>query len=249
MKINVITLFPEMFDALNHGIVGRALRNNLLALKLWNPRDYTDAPQGRVDDRPYGGGPGMVMQYEPLTKTIEATRVDKKEPTTVIYLSPQGKPLTQATIEKLSQENQLTLVSGRYEGIDERVIEKHIDEEYSVGDYVVSGGELPAMLLIDAITRHLPEALGHEDSAKQDSFSDGLLDCPHYTRPEVIDDLTVPEVLLSGDHQATKRWRLQQSLARTWQKRPDLLKRRVLNEDEQRLLDEAIDALKRNDHE
>lgn len=249
MKIDLITLFPEMFDALNHGIVGRALRNQLLALKLWNPRDYTNDSQGRVDDRPYGGGPGMLMQYEPLAKTIEATRAADAQPSTVIYLSPQGKPLTQAIIEKLSQQSRLTLVSGRYEGIDERVIEKYIDEEYSVGDYVVSGGELPAMLLIDAITRQLPDALGHEDSAKQDSFSDGLLDCPHYTRPEIIEDLTVPEVLLSGDHRAIERWRRQQSLVRTWQKRPDLLKRRVLNEDEQVLLDEAIDALKRNDHE
>jgi len=249
MKINVITLFPEMFDALDHGIVGRALRNQLLALKLWNPRDYTDDPQARVDDRPYGGGPGMVMQYEPLAKTIEAAKTADPAPTTVIYLSPQGKPLTQAIIEKMSQQDRLILVSGRYEGIDERVVEKYIDEEWSVGDYVVSGGEFPAMLLIDAITRQLPGALGHEDSAGQDSFSQGLLDCPHYTRPELIGDLSVPKVLLSGDHQAIERWRLQQSLARTWQKRPDLLKRRVLNQDEQALLDEAIEADKRNHNE
>lgn len=243
MKIDVITLFPDMFDALNHGIVGKAIRNRLLQIKRWNPRDYTDDPKGRVDDRPYGGGPGMVMQYQPLAKTIEAVKTADPSPTTVIYLSPQGKPLTHAAIEKMSQKARLTLVSGRYEGIDERVIEKHIDEEWSVGDYVVSGGEFPAMLLIDALTRLLPGALGHEDSAQQDSFSQGLLDCPHYTRPELIEDQAVPEVLLSGDHQAIKRWRLQQALLRTWQKRPDLLKRRGLSKEEQAMLDEYKEEL------
>jgi len=239
MQIDIITLFPDMFDALNHGIVGKAIRNRLLQITSWNPRDYTDDPQGRVDDRPYGGGPGMVMQYQPLAKTIEAVKTADPSPTTVIYLSPQGKPLIQAAIAQMSQKSRLTLVSGRYEGIDERVLEKHIDEEWSVGDYVVSGGEFPAMLLIDALTRLLPDALGHEDSAKQDSFSQGLLDHPHYTRPELIDDKSVPKVLLSGDHQAIERWRLQQSLLRTWQKRPDLLKRQVLSKEEQALLDEV----------
>lgn len=236
MKIDVITLFPDMFDALNHGIVGRAIRRGLLEVTRWNPRDYTDDPQARVDDRPYGGGPGMVMQYQPLHAAIEAAKAADPGPTTVIYLSPQGKPLTQDAIEKMSEKKRLTLVSGRYEGIDERVIEHCIDEEWSAGDYVVSGGEFPAMLLMDALTRFIPGALGHEDSVKQDSFSQGILDYPHYTRPERIDDLAVPEVLLSGDHKAIERWRLQQALIKTWQKRPDLLKRRVLSEEEQSLL-------------
>ena len=240
MKIDIISLFPDMFDALNYGIVGRALREHLLDLTHWNPRDYTDDPNGRVDDRPYGGGPGMVMQYEPLAKTITAAKQSNDTHSKVIYLSPQGKPLTQSAIGTFVQSPRLILVSGRYEGIDERVIEKHIDEEWSVGDYVVSGGELPCMLMIDAITRQLPGALGHEDSADQDSFSEGLLDCPHYTRPELIDDMVVPPTLLSGNHKEIIRWRRQQSLLKTWQKRPDLVKRRVLNDNDQALLDEAI---------
>ena len=231
MKIDVITLFPDMFDALNYGVVGRALRDKLVHLRLWNPRNYTDDPQGRVDDRPYGGGPGMVMQYGPLAKTIKATKEADKTPSTVIYLSPQGTPLTQLAVQHMATLPRLTLVSGRYEGIDERLVETYIDEELSVGDYVVSGGELPAMLLVDAITRLMPGALGHEDSAEQDSFSHGLLDYPHYTRPENIDGQSVPEVLLSGDHKEIARWRHEQAMARTWQKRPDLLKRRAPTEE------------------
>jgi len=240
MKIDLITLFPELFNALDYGIVGRAQKSKLLELAFYPLRDYTDNPNGRIDDRPYGGGPGMVMQYEPLAKAITTARTQDKTPTTVIYLSPQGKTLDQAAIERLSKKSRVTLLCGRYEGIDERIIEDFVDEECSVGDYVLSGGELPALLLIDALTRLLPGALGHEQSAQQDSFSEGLLDCPHYTRPEVINEHKVPAVLLSGDHAAIARWRTQQSLGKTWQKRPDLLKRRVLSHEEQSLLDAYI---------
>jgi len=240
LKIDLITLFPEIFDALQFGIVGRALKENRLQLSHYPLRDYTDDPHGRIDDRPYGGGPGMVMQYEPLAKAIAAAKAANKVPTSVIYLSPQGKTLNQAALARFSEKPRLTLLCGRYEGIDERIITDFVDEEWSVGDYVLSGGELPALLLIDAITRLLPGALGHEQSALQDSFVDGLLDCPHYTRPEVINAHEVPKILLSGDHAAIARWRLKQSLGKTWQKRPDLLKRRVLKPEEQKLLDEYI---------
>ena len=240
ITIDIISLFPEMFTALDSGIVGRAQKNQLIQLNHYPLRDYTDDPNGRIDDRPYGGGPGMVMQYAPLAKAIEATRMHHQSPAKVLYLSPQGQPLTQAAVQDFAQQSHLTLLCGRYEGIDERIIVDYVDEEWSVGEYVVSGGELPAMLLIDAVTRQRPGALGHHQSAEQDSFSHGLLDCPHYTRPEVIHQHGVPPVLLSGDHAAIKRWRLKQSLGKTWQKRPDLLKRRVLNENEQRLLDEYI---------
>lgn len=240
MKIDLITLFPEIFDALRYGIVGRAQKEKRLTLNYFPLRDYTDDPNGRVDDRPYGGGPGMVMQYEPLFKAISAAKSSDETPTSVVYLSPQGKLLDQNAIHQLRQKSRLTLICGRYEGIDERIIEHCVDEEWSVGDYVVSGGELPALLLIDAITRLVPGALGHEDSAAQDSFANGLLDTPHYTRPEVVDGHRVPETLLSGDHDAIKRWRMQQALGKTWQKRPDLIKRRVLSEDEQQLLDAYI---------
>lgn len=240
MKIDLITLFPEMFDALSYGIVGRAQKAKQLTLKHYQLRDYSNDPNGRIDDRPYGGGPGMVMEYEPLAKAIAAAKTADETSTRVIYLSPQGKKLDQAALEHFATLPRLTLICGRYEGIDERALEDLIDEEWSVGDYVVSGGELPAMLMIDAITRLLPDTLGHEQSAEQDSFSDGLLDHPHYTRPEVINNKPVPAVLLSGDHAAIKQWRLQQALGKTWQKRPDLLKMRVLSECEQTLLDAYI---------
>jgi tRNA (guanine37-N1)-methyltransferase len=240
ISIDIISLFPEMFAALDSGIVGRAQRNELMQLQHYPLRDYTDDPSGRVDDRPYGGGPGMVMQYKPLSKALEAAKLNNTCPGKVLYLSPQGKPLNQSALQNFAQQTHLTLLCGRYEGIDERIITDYVDEEWSVGEYVVSGGELPAMLLIDGITRLLPGALGHDQSAEQDSFSQGLLDCPHYTRPEVIQQHTVPAVLLSGDHAAIKRWRLKQSLGKTWQKRPDLLKRQVLGELEQMLLDEYI---------
>lgn len=240
MQIHIITLFPEMFAALQYGIVGRAQEKNLLQLQYWNPRQFTTDPHHTVDDRPYGGGPGMVMKVAPLREAIRAAKTALGSATPVLYLSPQGRPLTQAHIAELSQAPQLILLAGRYEGIDQRLIDQEVDQLWSVGDYVVSGGELPAMLLIDAITRLLPEALGDPESAQQDSFSQGLLDYPHYTRPAEINGQTVPDVLLSGDHQAISRWRMQQSLKNTWQTRPDLIKRATLNKEQQLLLDEII---------
>lgn len=238
MHISTITLFPKMFDALQSGIVGRAQKNNLLKLSFDNPRDFTTDPHRTVDDRPYGGGPGMVMRYEPLAAAIDHAKQTHPHNTPVIYLSPQGKPLTHDLVNTLSQETDLILLAGRYEGVDERLIEDKVDVEVSIGDYVLSGGELPAMVLIDAITRLLPGALGHENSATEDSFFNGLLDHPHYTRPEMTAEKTVPEVLLSGDHQAIEAYRLKQSLGRTWQRRPDLLKRRVFTPKEQKLLED-----------
>lgn len=226
MHFDIITLFPETFNALKYGITGRALEQKIIEITCWNPRDFTQDIHKRVDDRPYGGGPGMVMQYQPLHDAITAARNASLEKTTVIYLSPQGKPLTQHSVKTLSCTlKRFILIAGRYEGIDERVITKDVDAEYSIGDYVLSGGELPAMVLIDAITRLLPNALGDADSALQDSFENNLLDCPHYTRPEMIDDMRVPDVLLSGDHKAIAAWRKQQAIEKTWQKRPDLVKR------------------------
>src|SRR3990167_294592 len=235
MHISLITLFPEVIDSLNYGITGRALQKGLLKLKTFNPRDYTTNPTGRVDDRHYGGGPGMVMQVQPLRAAINAAK-QLSPKTKTLYLSPQGKRLNQAAVQTFSQEQGLILLAGRYEGIDQRVIDHDIDEEWSIGDYVLSGGELPALVLIDAITRLLPGALGHDQSAEQDSFSNGLLDCPHYTRPELIDGQSVPDVLLSGDHQAITRFRLEQSLVKTWQMRPNLVKRRALTKTEAELL-------------
>ena len=241
MQIGLITLFPKMFDFLKYGVVGRALEHRLLTLSFWNPRDYTSNPHRTVDDRPYGGGPGMVMKFKPLQAALIAAKSVLGQNTKVIHLSPQGKLLTQSIIAEKSRSSRFVLMAGRYEGIDERVIEAEIDEEWSIGDYIVSGGELPAMVFIDAITRLLPGTLGHEDSASQDSFTSGFLDFPHYTRPEKIGDRSVPKVLLSGNHAAIARWRLKQSLGRTWQRRKDLLKRRSLAENEQRLLNEFIE--------
>lgn len=240
MRIDVVTLFPEMFEAVRRfGIPGRALERRLLQLELWNPRDFTRDRHRTVDDRPYGGGPGMVMLYEPLRAALAAARAGGAEGP-VIYLSPQGRPLDQAKVSRLAEEKQFTLLAGRYEGIDERLIRAEVDEEVSIGDYVLSGGELPAMVVIDAVTRLIPGALGHEDSAAQDSFTEGLLDCPHYTRPEVVAGAAVPPVLLSGDHAAIARWRLKQALGRTWLRRPELLDEAALNEDRRALLEEFI---------
>ena len=241
MRFDVITLFPEMFDAIRLGVTGRAIDKGLAELVLWNPRDYTEDVHQTVDDRPYGGGPGMVMKVEPLLAAIQAAKA--QSPTSkVIYLSPQGQRFVQATAVAATQTSGIILIAGRYEGIDERVIHSFVDEEWSLGDFVLSGGELPAMVVIDSMIRLLPGALGHAESAEQDSFSDGLLDCPHYTRPENILNQDVPSVLLSGDHEKIRLWRLQQALGRTWLRRPDLLEGRELNKQEQELLDEFKQA-------
>lgn len=239
MNIQLISILPGMFDALiDHGVVGRAIRGGLLSLSLYNPRDYTDDKHNTVDGRPYGGGPGMVMMPEPMVKAIEAARADAEPATKVVYLSPQGQRFDHAAAQDFAELDSLILLAGRYEGIDQRVLDKHVDEHWSIGDYVLSGGELAAMVMIDAIARWIPNSLGNEESALQDSFVDGLLDCPHYARPEEFKGESVPEVLLSGDHQAIKRWRLQQSLGKTWQQRPDLLEKLELTDEQIELLDE-----------
>lgn len=239
MRIQVVTLFPEEFRPLvGLGVTGRALASGKVALDLLNPRDFAGDRHRTVDDRPYGGGPGMVMAVEPMRSTIRAARERAGADTPVSLLSPQGRLLDQAAVRALARRNELILVCGRYEGLDERLIEQEIDEEWSIGDYVLSGGELAAAVLIDAVTRLLPGVLGDEQSAEQDSFSEGLLDCPHYTRPEEIDSLAVPPVLLSGDHAAIARWRRKQSLGRTWLRRPELLRRLQLDEESKRLLAE-----------
>jgi len=240
MRIDIISLFPQMFEALtDHGVVGRAIQRQVLDLNYWNPRDYANNKHNTVDDRPYGGGPGMVMQYQPLNDAISEVKQQNPE-SPVIYLSPQGKPLNQQALQDMAKYPGLILLNGRYEGVDERLIESQCDQEWSIGDYVISGGELASMVLIDGIARLLPGVLGHEDSAEQDSYVNGLLDCPHYTRPEVVNNRAVPEVLLSGDHQAIARWRMKQSLGRTWLRRPDLLKELNLNKEQQDLLNEFI---------
>ena len=239
MKIDVISLFPPMFEAITaHGISGRAIKNGLFTLRVWNPRDYTDDRHRSVDDRPYGGGPGMVMMAEPIERAIRAARYGQTPGAKVLYLSPQGRRLDHAGVVSLAKREGLILLAGRYEGIDERLFESEVDEEWSIGDYVLSGGELAAMVVIDAITRQLPGALGDADSALEDSFAGGLLDYAHYTRPEVHAGRKVPEILLSGDHEKIRRWRLKQSLGRTWLRRPDLLERLPLNDEQKQLLEE-----------
>jgi tRNA (guanine37-N1)-methyltransferase len=244
MKIALITLFPEMFAAVtDYGVSSRAVKEGLLEIASYNPRDFTEDRHQTVDARPYGGGPGMVMMIDPLRRAISAAREWTDENPLVVYLSPQGKVLNQVAVNGFASQQSLILIAGRYEGIDERLIQMEVDEEWSIGDYVLSGGELPAMVLIDALIRQIPGALGHQDSADQDSFANGLLDCPHYTRPEQQDGQQVPEVLLSGDHERIRRWRLQQSLVRTQQRRPDLLDRLELNKEQQALLKEVSAAL------
>lgn len=241
MHIGVVTLFPEMLAAVSEvGITGRAVGQSLLSIRNYNPRDFATDKHRTVDDRPYGGGPGMVMMVEPLRAAICVARAQAPKGTRVIHLSPQGRKLDQAGLRELAGLPGLVLVASRYEGVDERLITAEIDEEWSIGDYVLSGGELAAMVLIDGVTRLLPGALGHKDSAAQDSFSDGLLDYPHYTRPERVNGETVPTVLVSGDHQAIHRWRQKQALGRTWLRRPDLLEGLLLNKIQQQLLDEFI---------
>ncbi len=240
---HVVTLLPGMFAALtDYGVSGRAVKNGLVRLKCWDPRDFTTDNYRTVDDRPFGGGPGMVMLVEPLDLALTAVKAELRRQGLVqprmVHLSPQGRVLDHGLVEELAREPALVLLAGRYEGIDERLFERHRLEEISIGDYVLSGGELPAMVLLDALIRHVPGALGHADSAAEDSFADGLLDCPHYTRPEDYLGLKIPAVLRSGDHAAVRRWRLKASLRRTLARRPELLAQRVLSRLEQELLDE-----------
>ncbi len=239
MRIDVISIFPQMFEAITGcGITGRAVKRGLLRFQVWDPRDFTEDKHRTVDDRPYGGGPGMVMLAEPLARAITAARRQQEPGTKVIYLTPQGRRLDHAGVRELAARPGMILLSGRYEGVDERLLAAEVDEEWSIGDYVLSGGELAAMIVVDAVTRQLPGALGDEDSAQQDSFVDGLLDYEHYTRPEVYAGRRVPEVLLSGDHERIRRWRLKQALGRTWLRRPDLLERLKLDDEQKTLLEE-----------
>ena len=237
MRFDVVTLFPEMITAAaSYGVTGRAIERNKVSLSVWNPRDYTQDKHKTVDDRPYGGGPGMVMKYQPLHDAVKSAKQTGGDTAIVVYLSPQGKPMTQALLAEACGISQLILVAGRYEGVDERFVERDCDDEWSVGDYVISGGELAALIVIDAITRLLPGVLGHEESAQQDSHIDGLLDYPHYTRPEALGECSVPDVLLSGNHANIERWRMKQALGRTWQRRPDLLKNKNLSTEQEYLL-------------
>lgn len=243
MRFDVITLFPQMFAALTeHGITRRALEQGQFHFATWYPRDYATDNYKSVDDRPFGGGPGMVMKPEPLALAIAAARAaqaaDGVTETKVIYLSPQGTPLTHQGVMRLVGTQGLILLAGRYEGVDERLLDAEVDEEISVGDFVLSGGELPAMVLMDAIVRQLPGVLNDALSAQEDSFVSGLLDCPHYTRPEEYRGMAVPDVLLSGNHANIRRWRLKQSLGRTWLRRPELLEKRQQTKEEARLLRE-----------
>ncbi len=241
MRFDVITLFPEMVEQVTlNGVVGRAAKADVFRLNCWNPRDYANNKHRSVDDRPYGGGPGMLMTVQPLQDTLTAVKAQTK-PSKIIYLSPQGKSINQALMLEAAKLESLTLICGRYEGIDQRFLDKHVDEEWSLGDYVLSGGELAAMICVDAIVRHLPGALGSELSAQQDSFSDGLLDCPHYTRPEQYQGQGVPEVLLKGHHKDIETWRLKQALGQTWLKRPDLLAKKTLTQQQKLLLQAFID--------
>lgn len=245
MWFGIVSLFPEMFRALtDFGVSGRAVKQERIRVACWNPRDYAHDNYQTVDDRPYGGGPGMLMKIQPLQDAIQAARSaalsQTGKPAKVIYLSPQGRKLDQQGALELAQHDNLILVAGRYEGIDERVIECEIDEEWSIGDFVLSGGEMAAMTLMDAVIRLVPGVLGHDQSAQQDSFMEGLLDCPHYTRPEVYQGRSVPDVLLSGNHEKIRQWRLTQSLARTWERRPDLLDALELTNEQQTLLTDYL---------
>lgn len=239
MRFDIVTLFPDMVrSAAGQGVTGRAVERGLVEMETWNPRDYTLDRHRTVDDRPYGGGPGMVMKVGPTRAAIRAARSATPGAATVIYLSPQGRLLNQAVLVEWATRRRLVLVAGRYEGLDERVIALEIDEEWSIGDYVLSGGELAALVVFDAVTRLLPGVLGDEESSVRESHMDGLLDHPHYTRPPEVEGLNVPPVLCSGDHAAIDRWRRKQALGRTWLRRPDLLARRPLDQVESVLLDE-----------
>lgn len=239
MRFDVITLFPEQFrQCLQIGVVGRAFERGLARLEAWNPRDFTHDNYRRIDERPFGGGPGMVMMADPLRECLQAVRAADATPARTVYLSPQGRPFTQAKARELATQPRLILLAGRYEGVDQRFIDAHIDEEISIGDFVLSGGELPAAAVIDAVVRLLDGVLNDAESAVQDSFEDGLLDCPHYTRSEALGTDGVPAVLLSGNHALIARWRRKQSLGRTWLKRPDLLASIVLSKADRVLLAE-----------
>lgn len=241
MWLGVITLFPEMFRAVtDFGVTGRAVKNGLLKVHTWNPRDFTHDRHNTVDDRPYGGGPGMLMMVQPLRDAIHAAKAAAGDRAKVIYLSPQGRKLDQQGVTELAKSDSLILVCGRYEGVDERIIQTEVDEEWSIGDYVLSGGEIPAMTLIDSVARLVPGVLGKQASAEQDSFSDGLLDCPHYTRPENLDGMDVPAVLLSGDHEKIRLWRLQQSIGRTFLRRPEIFENLALTDEQTALLAQFV---------
>ena len=238
----VVSLFPEMVATVaEYGVVGRANERQIMSLQFENPRDYAIDVHRTVDDRPYGGGPGMVLKYEPTAKAIQAARDSLPKGCPVVCLSPQGKVFDQAAAKRFATLPGMVLLAGRYEGIDERLIENEVDEELSIGDFVLSGGEIAAMAVIDSVARMLPGVLGKNESAEQDSYMNGLLDCPHFTRPEVVDGEAVPEVLLGGNHAAIASWRLKQSLGRTWLRRPDLLAAKALSDEESRLLDEFIE--------
>lgn len=241
MRIAVVSLFPEMVETIaDYGVVGRALDRKLVSLDIENPRDHTDDVHRTVDDRPYGGGPGMVMKYAPLARALQASRERLPAGSPVVCLTPQGAAFDQAVARRFSALPGMILLAGRYEGIDERLIESQVDEEISLGDFVLSGGEIAAMAVIDAVVRLLPGVLGHDESAQQDSFVEGFLDCPHYTRPEVVEGESVPDVLLSGDHAKIARWRYKQALGRTQLRRPDLLEKLDLNDEQRKLLDEFL---------
>lgn len=246
MWFGIITLFPEMFNALHVGITGRALKEKLIQIKCWNPREFTEDKHQSVDDHPYGGGPGMVMMAPPLISALRKAKKAAPQKPVIIYLSPQGSIFTQAKAIDLSRKDAIIFLAGRYEGIDERVIEREIDDEYSIGDYILTGGELAAMVMIDAITRQLPGALGDQQSVYQDSLVSGLLKYPQYTRPDDVEGIKVPEVLLSGNHNLIEKWRAKQALGNTWLKRPDLLEKKVLNTEEKALLEEFIKDFSKN---
>jgi tRNA (guanine37-N1)-methyltransferase len=239
MRIAVVTLFPQLIrDALKVGVVGRALERGIFAVQCFDPRDYTADVHRTVDDRPYGGGPGMVMKVEPLRDAVQSAAASLAPGSRRVYMGAAGRKFEQALAREVCRQPGLLLVAGRYEGVDERFIESEIDEQWSIGDYVLSGGELPALVVIDAIARLMPGTLGSAESALQESFSDDLLDWPHYTRPPVLSGREVPSVLASGDHEAIRRWRLRQALGRTWLRRPELLERRGMSDEERELLEE-----------
>lgn len=245
MWVGVISLFPEMFRSVtDFGVTGQAVKKGLLSIKTWNPRDFTYDKHRTVDDRPYGGGPGMLMMVQPLRDAIHTAKQASPGKTKVIYLSPQGRKLDQKGVEELAANENLLLICGRYEGVDERIIQSEVDEEWSIGDFVMTGGEIPAMTLIDSVSRFIPGVLGDFASAEEDSFANGLLDCPHYTRPEVLDGEEVPAVLKSGNHKDIRRWRLKQSLGRTWIRRPELLENLALTDEQELLLAEFIKECK-----